>query len=58
MDRVRSVKTKLTAIDNAAGDIRSDVEALRSEVLNALEAVEGLLRKSATDDPAIAAHAA
>jgi len=58
MDRVRSVKTKLTAIDNAAGDIRSDVESLRSEVLNTLEAVEGLLRKNATDDPAIAVHAA
>ena len=58
MDRVRSVKTKLTAIDNAAGDIRTDVEALRSEVLNALESVEGLLRKSAMANLAPAAHAA
>jgi hypothetical protein len=58
MDRVRSVKTKLTAIDNAAGDIRTDVEALRSEVLNALESVEGLLRKSAMANQAPAAHAA
>ena len=58
MDRVRSVKTKLTAIDNAAGDIRTDVEALRSEVLNALESVEGLLRKSTMANQAPAAHAA
>lgn len=58
MDRVRSVKTKLTAIENAAGDIRSDVDSLRSEVLNALESVEGLLKKSATNAltaPAVAA---
>ena len=46
MERVRSVKTKLTAIDNAAGDIRSDVDSLRSEVMTAVEAVESLLRKS------------
>ena len=46
MDRVRSVKTKLTAIDNAAGDIRSDVESLRSEVLTALESVETLLKRT------------
>jgi hypothetical protein len=58
MDRVRSVKTKLTAIDNAAGDIRTDVEALRSEVLNALESVEGLLRKSTMANQAPAVHAA
>lgn len=47
MDRVRSVKTKLIAIDNAAGDIRSDVDSLRSEVSTALESVEALLRNSA-----------
>ena len=58
MDRVRSVKSKLTAIDNAAGDIRTDVEALRSEVLNAIESVEGLLRKSTMADQAATAHAA
>jgi len=46
MDRVRSVKTKLTAIENAAGDIRSDVESLRSEVLTALESVEALLKRT------------
>ena len=47
MDIIRSVKTKLTAIDNPAGDIRSDVESLRSEVMNALEVTEGLLKKAA-----------
>jgi hypothetical protein len=46
MDRVRSVKSKLTAIDNAAGDIRSDVESLRSEALTALEAIDGILKKA------------
>jgi hypothetical protein len=58
MDRVRSVKTKLTAIDTAAGDIRSDVESLRSEVVNALESVEGLLKKSTNAAPPVVAHAA
>lgn len=59
MDRVRSVKTKLTAITDAAGDIRSDVEALRSEVLGALDVVDGLLKKSATaTDETQSAHAA
>lgn len=55
MDRVRSVKTKLTAIDNAAGEIRSDVDSLRSEITTALEAIETLLRNS-TATPAT--HAA
>ncbi len=58
MDRVRSVKTKLTAIDNAAGDIRGDVESLRSEVLNALEAVDALLKTAKATNPLIATQAA
>ena len=58
MDRVRSVKTKLTAIDNAAGDIRSDVDSLRAEVLSALEAVEGILRNSTGRETAGATRAA
>ena len=58
MDRIRNVKTKLTAIDNAAGDIRTDVESLRSEVLNALESVEGMLRKSAVAGEVSAPQAA
>jgi len=45
MDRVRNVKTKLTGIDNAAGNLRSDVDTLRSEVLNALDAVDALLKR-------------
>jgi hypothetical protein len=58
MDRVRSVKTKLTAIGNAAGDIRSDVDSLRSEVMTALEAVESLLRKSTRPETTSAVLAA
>ena len=55
MDRVRNVKTKLTAIDSAAGDIRSDVDSLRSEVMNALETVESILKKSTVSAAPIAA---
>ena len=55
MDRVRNVKTKLTAIDNAAGDIRTDVDSLRAEITTALEAIETLLRHSAATP---ATHAA
>ena len=58
MDRVRNVKSKLTAIDTAAGDIRSDVDVLRSEVLGALDAVEGLLRMSKAAPTPHAAQAA
>jgi hypothetical protein len=58
MDRIRNVKTKLTAIDTAAGDIRTDVEALRSEVLNALESVESLLRRKSTQSETLSTQAA
>lgn len=47
MDRLRNVKTKLTAIDTATGDIRADVDLLRAAVSTALESMESLLRKSA-----------
>lgn len=46
VERTRSIKSKLTTIDSATVDIRRELDTLRSEIVGALEAVEGILKKS------------
>jgi hypothetical protein len=46
VERTRSIKSKLTTMDSAAVDIRRELDTLRSEIGSALEAVEGILKKS------------
>lgn len=46
VERTRSIKSKLTTIDAATVDIRRELDTLRSEIVGALEAVEGILKKS------------
>lgn len=42
------MKAKLTTIDAATVDVRRDLDTLRSEIVGALEAVEGILKKSSS----------
>jgi hypothetical protein len=48
--RVRTMKTKVTNIYSAADGIRDEAESLRSEVLEALQEVDGLLALTASPD--------
>jgi hypothetical protein len=48
MERFRNMKTKLTVIETAADDIRTDIDSVRAETTTALEAIETLLRNSAS----------
>jgi hypothetical protein len=51
LKRIASVNTRLTHIDTATGAIRTEAESLRTEVTNALNALEDSIRQ------AVSAHA-
>src|SRR5206468_379498 len=45
VERIRSVKAKLTTVESAIVDVRRELDALRSEVIGAVDNVENILRK-------------
>jgi ElaB/YqjD/DUF883 family membrane-anchored ribosome-binding protein len=47
VERTRSMKTKLTAIDTATIDVRREIDTLRAEIGNAVDGIEGVLKKAA-----------
>jgi hypothetical protein len=46
MERIRSIKTKLTAVDSATGDVRRELDSLRSEVVAAVDTIQAILHQS------------